>query len=240
MAEALVAFEAAEFGLAGFALEAGFALFGGFGDEGAVLVDGVGGLEGLADDGVVAAAEVGEGAVFGGLEEPVADVGLVVGLDFDGFGDEEGVVADAVGILDGAFDPGEALFDEGGVDGEGAEGVEAGGFDFVGLEAAEGAEEGGLFEEAGPGDVDGEGSAEADHGCGVAFGGDGDAEAGWVDGEWGCPGDGGGVGATAPGGGDDGDGAGVEEAAGVGGVAKASHGASVGCSPGKGSSRAIM
>lgn len=61
LAVAFFAFEAAELGFARLALEASFALFGGFGNEGAVFVDGEGGFEGLADYGVVPAAEVGEG-----------------------------------------------------------------------------------------------------------------------------------------------------------------------------------
>ena len=173
------------------------------------------GLEAAVERGVAVEAEVVEGAVFRIVDEP----GVIEGLFFDLGGeyaaDEEGVVADAMGVLETALDPGDAVLKERGVDLGGAEGGELGQLELADVSAGDGAEVVGGVEEVGRGEVEGKLLGEPDHVVRVAGGVDDDAKERGNPGQWRVPDGGHDVGLVAPAGGDEGDGAAVEEAGGV-------------------------
>src|SRR5262249_22544995 len=145
--DALGALGLAELALTPLPFLARFALLGRLRDERALDVYLDHRIQRCADDGVAGSADVGEGAVLRRLQEPLAGIGLVQGLDADDPPDEEGVIADGHDVLETALDPGEAALDKGSVDALSREEIDTGSFELVDFETALGAEEGGLLEQ---------------------------------------------------------------------------------------------
>src|SRR5581483_11884510 len=114
-------------------------------------------FEALAQHGVIVHAEVVQRAFFGVGEEPCAAVeGVLIRLRGDDLADEEGLVADAVRVIDAALDPADPAFEERRVDLAGTERRQARELELVELSAARATEVLDVMEELAGGDVEGE------------------------------------------------------------------------------------